>query len=233
MNEIHELSSAIDSLSGANVMVIGDLMLDRFVYGSVERISPEAPVPVLRVETEESMLGGAGNVLRNLVAVGSQVCFVAVVGDDQIGRDLISMVAREDAVEPYVLVERDRQSTRKVRYVDGGHQLLRADHETERAINPEIAARIVDIASQGLDGVDVLVLSDYAKGVLTPDVIGAVILAAKGAGIPVVVDPKSHDFSNYRGATVLTPNRQELILAARTKAVSDVEIARAASSVLG
>ena len=232
MNDIHELSSAIDSLAGANVMVIGDLMLDRFVHGAVERISPEAPVPVLRVGSEESMLGGAGNVLRNLVAVGSQVCFVAVVGDDQVGRDLISMVAREDAVEPYVLVERDRQSTCKVRYVDGGHQLLRADHETERTINPEIGARIVDIASQGMDSVDVLVLSDYAKGVLTPDLIGAVISAAKGAGIPVVVDPKSHDFSNYRGATVLTPNRQELILAARMKAVSDVEIAKAALSVM-
>ena len=125
MTETSDLSHAIERLGGASIMVLGDLMLDRFVYGEVERISPEAPVPVLRVGSEESMLGGAGNVVRNLVALGAQCCFVAVVGDDATGRDLISMVGEEANIEPYLLVERGRRSTTKVRYVAGSQQLLR------------------------------------------------------------------------------------------------------------
>ena len=232
MNQSPDLAEAIDRLAGARVMVIGDVMLDRFIYGGVERISPEAPVPVLRVETEESMPGGAGNVLRNLVAIGARVCFVAVVGDDQVGRDLISMIAREEGVEPYVLVERNRVSTRKDRFVDGGHQLLRADHETDRAILPETASRIVDIATHAMSGVDVLVLSDYAKGVMTVEVTGAVIAAARHADIPVIVDPKSHTFSRYRRASVLTPNRQELAMAARMEVNGDGDIVAAARTVM-
>ncbi|MBT5435640.1 MAG: D-glycero-beta-D-manno-heptose-7-phosphate kinase [Alphaproteobacteria bacterium] len=233
MTDPTDLSSAIDALSGANVMVIGDLMLDRFVYGEVERISPEAPVPVIRVGAEESMLGGAGNVVRNLLALGAEVCFVAVVGDDQIGRDLIEMVAEEERVEPYLLVERGRRSTTKVRYVAGGQQLLRADRETERSVDEATQARIIDIVATELEGVSALVLSDYAKGVLTSEVVEALIGAARDAEVPVIVDPKSHDFARYRGATVLTPNRRELSLAARMMAETDEEVVSAATRVMG
>ena len=232
MNPSNDLAAAIDRLAGARVMVIGDVMLDRFIYGAVERISPEAPVPVLRVSSEDSMPGGAGNVLRNLVAIGARVCFLAVVGDDQVGRDLISMIAREEGVEPYVLVERNRVSTRKDRFVDKSHQLLRADHETDHAILPETASRIVDLATHAMSGVDALVLSDYAKGVMTAEVTGAVIAAARQAGIPVIVDPKSHSFQRYRGASVLTPNRQELAMAARMDTDDDDAIVAAARAVM-
>ena len=232
MNRSPDLAAAIDRIAGARVMVIGDVMLDRFIYGDVERISPEAPVPVLRVAREQSMPGGAGNVLRNLVAVGAGVCFVAVVGDDQVGRDLISMIAREEGVEPYVLVERNRLSTRKDRFVDGGHQLLRADHETDRAILPETASRVIDIATHAMSGIDVLVLSDYAKGVMTAEVTAAVINAARHADLPVIVDPKSHTFSRYRGASVLTPNRQELAMAARMDVSRDADVVAAARIVM-
>jgi D-beta-D-heptose 7-phosphate kinase/D-beta-D-heptose 1-phosphate adenosyltransferase len=233
MSETPDLSSAIDALPGARVMVIGDLMLDRFVYGEVERISPEAPVPVIRVGSEESMLGGAGNVVRNLIALGAEVCFAAVVGDDQIGRDLIEMVGEEAAVEPYLLVERGRRSTTKVRYVAGGQQLLRADRETDRPIEDATRARIVDIVASEVEDMDALILSDYAKGVLTDDVVEAVIRVARETGVPVIVDPKSHDFSRYRGATVLTPNRRELSLAARMMAETDDEMIAAAGAVMG
>ncbi len=232
MTETPDLSSAIETLPGARVMVIGDLMLDRFVYGEVERISPEAPIPVIRVGSEESMLGGAGNVVRNLIALGAEVCFAAVVGDDQIGRDLIEMVGEERSVEPYLLVERGRRSTTKVRYVAGGQQLLRADRETERAIEDATRARIIDIVATELDDMDALILSDYAKGVLTDDVVEAVISAARDADVPVIVDPKSHDFTRYRGATALTPNRRELSLAARMMAETDAEVIAAATSVM-
>ncbi|MBC6439671.1 MAG: D-glycero-beta-D-manno-heptose-7-phosphate kinase [Rhodospirillales bacterium] len=232
MTEAADLSSAIQSLPGANVMVIGDLMLDRFVYGEVERISPEAPVPVIRVGAEESMLGGAGNVVRNLIALGAEVCFIAVVGDDQVGRDLIAMVAEEESVEPYLLVERGRRSTTKVRYVAGSQQLLRADRETQRPVDDATRGRIIDIVANGLDGINALVLSDYAKGVLTDDVIEAVIGAARDAEVPVVVDPKSQDFSRYRGVTVLTPNRNELSQAARMMAETDDEVIAAGGRVI-
>jgi len=232
MTETSDLSHAIEQLEGASIMVLGDLMLDRFVYGEVERISPEAPVPVLRVGSEESMLGGAGNVVRNLVALGAQCCFVAVVGDDPVGRDLISMVGEEANIEPYLLVERGRRSTTKVRYVAGSQQLLRADRETDRAIEPATCARIIDIVETGLEGIDAVVLSDYAKGVLTPEIIAAAIAAARDAGIPVIVDPKSSDFGRYHGATVLTPNRRELAIATRMIAETDDEVVEAAARAL-
>ena len=232
MTDAPDLAAAIETLPGARAMVVGDLMLDRFVYGEVERISPEAPVPVLRVGAEESMLGGAGHVVRNLVELGAWASFVAVVGDDRTGRDLIAMVAEERSVEPDLLVERGRRSTTKMRYVTGGQQLLRADRETERAVEAATEARIADIVAAGIDGVDVLVLSDYAKGVLTPGVLEAATGAARAAGVPVVVDPKNRDFSRYRGATVLTPNRGELALAARTMAETDDELVGAARRVL-
>jgi D-beta-D-heptose 7-phosphate kinase / D-beta-D-heptose 1-phosphate adenosyltransferase len=233
MSDNHALLAAVGGLAGANIMCIGDLMLDRFVYGEVERISPEAPIPVFLIGREESMLGGAGNVVRNLVALGLEACLVAVVGDDGTGRDLVEMVGRETRIEPYLLVERDRRSTTKVRYVAGGQQMLRADRETDRPVEPAIRDRIVDIVSSGLDGIDAMILSDYAKGVLEPELLATVIGHARDAGIPVVIDPKGGDFSRYRGATVLTPNRKELTEATRMMAETDDEVVAAAQRAIG
>ncbi|MEM7121652.1 MAG: D-glycero-beta-D-manno-heptose-7-phosphate kinase [Pseudomonadota bacterium] len=228
MPEKQALLSAIGGLAGAQVMCIGDLMLDRFVYGEVDRVSPEAPIPVFLVGNEESMLGGAGNVVRNLVALGLEACLVAVVGDDATGHDLVEMVGEESQIEPYLLVERARRSTTKVRYVASGQQMLRADRETERPIEAATRARIIDIVAAGLDGIGAVILSDYAKGVLAGDVLETIIAHARDAGVPVVVDPKGGDFSIYRGATVLTPNRKELTQATRMLAETDDEIVAAA-----
>ena len=232
MPEKQALLTAIGGLAGAQVMCIGDLMLDRFVYGEVDRVSPEAPIPVFLVGTDESMLGGAGNVVRNLVALGLEACLVAVVGDDPTGHDLVEMVGEEPSIEPYLLVERARRSTTKVRYVAGGQQMLRADRETDRPIDAATRARIIDIVSAGLDGVGALILSDYAKGVLAGDLLETVIGHARDAGVPVVVDPKGGDFSIYRGATVLTPNRKELTQATRMLAETDDEVVAAAKRAI-
>ncbi len=232
MPDNHALLTAIGGLAGANVMCIGDLMLDRFLYGEVDRISPEAPIPVFLIGREESMLGGAGNVVRNLVALGLEACLVAVIGDDAVGRDLVEMVGGETRIEPYLLVERDRRSTTKVRYVAGGQQMLRADRENDRSVEPAIRDRIVDIVSSGLDGFDAMILSDYAKGVLEPELVATVIGHARDAAIPVVVDPKGGDFTRYRGATVLTPNRKELADATRMMVETDDEAVAAAQRAL-
>ena len=233
MSDNQALLTAVGRLAGATVMCIGDLMLDRFVYGEVDRISPEAPIPVFLVGREEKMLGGAGNVVRNLVALGLEACLVAVVGDDPVGRDLLEMVGEETRIEPYLLVERDRRSTTKVRYVAGGQQMLRADRETDRPVEATIRDRIIDIVASGLDGIDAIILSDYAKGVLEPELLAAVIGHARAADVPVVIDPKGGDFTRYRGATVLTPNRKELTEATRMMAETDDEVVAAARRALG
>ncbi len=204
------LAARIPDLRNSRVLCIGDLMLDRFVYGEVSRISPEAPIPVFRIERQTAMLGGAGNVVRNLIALGAGACFVAVVGDDPVGRDLITMVGAEERVEPYLPVERRRPSTLKTRYIAGGQQLLRADSETTEPIAAETAETVIRVASEAVTACDIVVLSDYAKGVLTEKVVESVIAAARATDTPVVVDPKGSDFTHYRGATVLTPNQREL-----------------------
>ena len=232
MPDNHALLTAIGGLAGANVMCIGDLMLDRFIYGEVERISPEGPIPVFLVGREESMLGGAGNVVRNLVALGLEACLVAVVGDDETGRDLVVMVGQETRIEPYLLVEPNRRSTTKVRYVAGGQQMLRADRETDRPVEQTIRDRMVDIVATSLGGIDAMILSDYAKGVLAPELLATVIGHARDAGIPIVVDPKGGDFSRYRGATVLTPNRKELAEASRMMVETDDEVVAAAKRAI-
>ena len=208
------LAAHIESLGLSRIACVGDVMLDRFVYGRVERTSPEAPVPILRTDHDVYRLGGAGNVVRNLVSLGAHATLLSVIGDDEVGRRLTGMVGREERVEPHLLVERGRVSTEKTRFVAGSQQLLRADTETTKAIGPRAAESLLGLARDAFAACDVVVLSDYAKGVLTPDLVQRLIEAARSAGKPVVVDPKGRDFGRYAGAAVLTPNRAELAAAA-------------------
>jgi D-beta-D-heptose 7-phosphate kinase/D-beta-D-heptose 1-phosphate adenosyltransferase len=205
-----DLAAAIRQLNRASVLVIGDAMLDRYVFGRVERISPEAPIQVLVVEREQTMPGGAGNVVRNLVALGAAAALVSVVGDDQAGSDLTALIGGQPRVEPWLLVQGGRLTTLKTRYVANGQQLLRADHEQATAIHPKLADRLVRIAGDATRATSVTVLSDYRKGVFAGDTAARVIAVARAAGKRVVVDPKGSDWSAYAGADVLTPNRREL-----------------------
>ncbi len=226
------LAARIPDLSNCRVLCVGDLMLDRFVYGEVSRISPEAPIPVVRISRETAVLGGAGNVVRNATALGATVCFVAVVGDDAIGRELTAMVGAEERVEPYLLVERKRASTVKTRYIADGQQLLRADSETTQPIAKKTVATLMRVATDAVAANDVVVLSDYAKGVLAPAVVKAIIAAARDLGKPVVVDPKGADFTRYGGATVITPNRPELAAATGMRVDDETAVAEAAAVLL-
>ena len=205
-----ELADAARLLRKASVLVVGDAMLDRYVYGEVRRISPEAPVPVLAVEREIAMPGGAGNVVRNLTALGAAVAFVSVVGDDQAGSDITGLIGGQHGVEPWLLVQGGRVTTTKTRFLAAGQHLLRADHEIVQAINPRLADRMVRIATDAVAATAVTVLSDYGKGVLAGDVPQKLIAVARAAGRRVVVDPKGRDFSPYAGADLITPNRGEL-----------------------
>jgi D-beta-D-heptose 7-phosphate kinase/D-beta-D-heptose 1-phosphate adenosyltransferase len=222
-------------LSRQTVLCIGDLMLDEFVYGDVSRISPEAPTPVIAVKRTELMIGGAGNVARNLVSLGTRCIFIGVVGEDDAGRAL------SDALEAHALIEFDlvidaaRQTTRKVRFVSEhfSTHLLRADWEMAAPIDKAAEDELIGRVIEALPRVGAVVLSDYAKGALTPRVVRDVIAAANAHKKPVVVDPKGRDYSIYRGATLITPNRQELADATLSPARSDAEVAAAADGLRG
>jgi len=232
MSEQKTLLELVNSLRGVHVLCVGDVMLDRFVYGDVERISPEAPIPVVLVKRESSMLGGAGNVVRNLVSLGALPHFLAVVGDDLAGREVTGLVGHHVEVDPLLVVEAGRQTTIKTRFFAGSQQLLRADHETQAPLLDDSRNRILEEAQRLLPHVGVLILSDYGKGVLGRTLTGALIQAARLAGKPVVVDPKGKDYSVYVGATVVTPNRKELHDATAMVVADDQEVVAAARRLI-
>lgn len=192
-----------------HVAVVGDAMLDLYVRGDVDRISPEAPVPVVRVRDRRYALGGAANVAQNVLAVGARCELVAVVGRDQAGAQLREMLVDRGA-ERRGLVDGDRPTTTKTRVVARSQQVVRLDEEVDADLSADEITRVLDALQRALDGADVLVLEDYNKGVLVPPVIAAAIAAAKRRGIPIIVDPKFRNFFAYDGATVFKPNRREL-----------------------
>jgi D-beta-D-heptose 7-phosphate kinase/D-beta-D-heptose 1-phosphate adenosyltransferase len=223
----------LTDLAQQTVLCVGDLMLDEFVYGEVSRISPEAPTPVIACKRSELMIGGAGNVARNLAALGTRCIFVGVVGEDDTGRALSEALAGHPLIESRLVCDAARQTTRKVRFVSEHHSthLLRADWEVAAPVSAASEEAIVAHALDALSRAGAVVLSDYAKGALTPRVIRAVIEAAREAGKPVIVDPKGRDYSIYYGATLVTPNRQELADATHRAASTDEEIAAAAAEL--
>ncbi|MFA6125123.1 MAG: D-glycero-beta-D-manno-heptose-7-phosphate kinase [Sphingomonas sp.] len=194
----------------AHILVVGDLMLDRFRYGSVSRISPEAPVPVLHIMREEKMLGGAGNVLANIVSLGGHAGLIAAIGADEAGR-LCSELMVGKGGDPAFLVECPyRPTTLKTRFISGSQQLLRCDEENSTPLPEAIEDQIVAHFDRVIDYYDVVALSDYGKGMLTDRILRHVISRSRELGKPVIVDPKRRDFSAYAGATVIKPNRSEL-----------------------
>ena len=217
---------ALKLIPERTIVCIGDLMLDDFVYGEVSRISPEAPAPILAVTRNDLNVGGAGNVARNIAALGARCIFLGVVGEDDASRTLMRALAAEPLIEPHLVVDPGRPTTRKVRFVSEHHSthLLRADWELVQPLDARTEKILIDRALAALPRAASVVLSDYAKGALTPRVIREVIEAAKAAGIPIIVDPKAIDYSIYRGATVIKPNRKELSEATRRRTETDEEV---------
>ena len=203
------LVTPVTALARSKVCCVGDVMLDHFHYGTVERISPEAPVPVISVEREDSMVGAAGNVVRNLIAMGAEARFVTVVGDDSAGTEISKLFEDLKLGDPPI-VDVDRRTSTKTRYIAGVQQVLRADHETPFSLVPEIEQQVIERATAVLGQCDALILSDYSKGVLTDKALAHLISLAAGSGKPVIVDPKGRHYARYRGADLITPNRREL-----------------------
>jgi D-beta-D-heptose 7-phosphate kinase/D-beta-D-heptose 1-phosphate adenosyltransferase len=216
------------------ILCVGDLMLDDFVYGDVARISPEAPAPVIAVKREEMMIGGAGNVARNIAGLGARCVFVGVVGNDEAGNACRTYFREyKGAIAPRLVTDPSRPTTRKLRFVSEHHSthLLRADWEIGAPVGAKIEAALIARAKAAIPRAGAVVLSDYAKGVLTPRVIRAVIDEARRRGKPVVVGPKGSDLSIYKGASVVTLNRKELAEATRSAVATLDEVAAAAKKL--
>jgi D-beta-D-heptose 7-phosphate kinase/D-beta-D-heptose 1-phosphate adenosyltransferase len=228
-----DFDQSVSRLSGVTVLCVGDLMLDDFVYGEVARISPEAPAPVIAVRRSEMVIGGAGNVARNVASLGAHCVFVGLVGEDDAGRTLKAALAAEPRIAASLIVDGSRPTTRKIRFVSEHYatHLLRADWEEARPADAKAEKALLDAALAAMPKADALVLSDYAKGVLTPGLIRRLIEAALAAGKPVLVDPKGSDYSVYRGATMVTPNRKELAEAVRREISGDAGVAAAADEL--
>ena len=206
-SRIAELAAKFASL---RVAVVGDLMLDRYLIGDIERISPEAPVPVVLVSSQRNALGGAANVAANVAAAGARCLLVGVVGNDPAGADLREALAAGGIDGSRVLSVHDRPTTTKTRVVARGQQVVRVDEEVEHDLTDESLKQVARLATEALEASDILLLEDYDKGTLAPTMIPVLVDKARSLRIPVVVDPKYRHFYSFAGATVFKPNRREL-----------------------
>jgi len=226
MNRI-EIESFLSRLDSLTALVVGDLMLDEYVWGKTERISPEAPVQVVDVAREDLRLGGAGNVINNLVTLGCQVRVASVLGNDTDGRRLHGMLQEKGVVADGVFFGGERTTGRKTRILASNQQMLRIDRESRNPIHPEQEAQLLGYVSRVAAECQVILVSDYLKGVLTDSLLQGLIALGRERGIPVVVDPKGDDYGKYRGATLLTPNRKEAQTASGVAIVDEVSLCRA------
>jgi len=208
-----EIRAALDLLGGQSILVVGDAMLDRYVWGTATRISPEAPVPVVRERERSASPGGAANTAANVVGMGVDATLLAVVGDDEAGRDLGELIDAS-GVHPHLIACPDRPTTAKTRVMAGSHQVARIDAEKSGGLPAEVEAELLGAVDSLLSDADAVLISDYAKGSVSEEVAQRVIGAAQERGLPVVVDPKGASFEKYLNATLITPNEAEARLAA-------------------
>ncbi|MDB5419323.1 MAG: rfaE [Phenylobacterium sp.] len=231
--DLSALQHLLSQSAGRRVVCVGDLMVDRFVYGEVTRVSPEAPIPVLARTRELVMLGAAGNVARNVAALGGDVALVGVIGGDAEGHEAIRLVGEEPGVEGYLINDPDRPTTLKTRFVSGNQQLLRVDLEASRAVTAGVEQRLVRTIRDAVDGAGVILISDYGKGVVTDAVIAACLEAAKAGGGQVVVDSKARSFARYGAVDLIKPNALELAHATDQPTETDAQIEAALAHALG
>lgn len=198
-----------------NILVIGDLMIDHYLWGSCERISPEAPVQVVDISKETTVLGGAGNVINNLNALGAKVSVSSVIGDDENGKELLLLLSDIGVDSSNIITQKERKTSKKSRVIAVSQQILRYDRESKDDIIDTSVSKILEGLSSHINTYDAVILSDYGKGVLTDELCKKVITLANKNGVKVLVDPKGSDFSKYRGSYLLTPNKKEAILATK------------------
>ncbi|MGE3302650.1 MAG: D-glycero-beta-D-manno-heptose-7-phosphate kinase [Hyphomonadaceae bacterium] len=218
----------VDRLKHAKVAVIGDVILDNHVFGQVSRVSEEAPVPVLHVRDERQALGGAANVAANVAALGGSVRLIGVLGEDAAARQVMELIA-QSAIDPRLFSDRERPTITKTRYLGAKQQIVRVDRERITPAPERVERDVIEEIEEAAEECDVLVISDYGKGLLSDAVLAAAIEAAHKHKKPIFVDPKRRDFTGYRGADYIKPNRRELSLATGLPCETDDEAREAAA----
>lgn len=229
--DIKKLVKAVGRFGKARVLVLGDVMLDQFVWGSVRRISPEAPVPVVEVQSETYMLGGAANVLHNLIALGGRAGLCGLVGDDQAGRQVSELLDDLDVRSEGILVCKERPTTVKTRVVAHGQQVVRVDRGSRQAVDRRDLTRLRQHLEGQVGQLDAVIVSDYAKGVISGRLLEPLMALAREGKLIVTVDPKVANINYYAGATVITPNHLEAAEAARV-ASDDIDYVQKAGRLL-
>lgn len=204
------MQQLIESFKGKKVLIVGDVMVDAYIIGKVDRISPEAPVPVVNIEKLENRLGGAANVALNIAALNAIPILCSVIGNDKDGHELLNIIRQENLTSEGIVQSNDRKTTIKTRVLGNKHQLLRIDSEMTADLNQNDEQQLIRIFRQYITDCDVVILEDYNKGVLTEKNIPQLIAIAKEAGKPVAVDPKKNNFLSYRHVTLFKPNLKEI-----------------------
>jgi rfaE bifunctional protein kinase chain/domain len=227
------LAGIVDRFPRTQVLVVGDLMIDHYVWGDVSRISPEAPVPVVRVTRENLLLGGAANVAQNIHALGGRVAVCGVVGHDDAGKQLQHMLRRQGMPTDGLVTDPRRPTTIKTRVIAHHQQVVRFDRETKEGIGKDVHGLIFDhVRERMTNGLDAVVLSDYCKGVVTKDLVRDIVRLARKHDVVVSVDPKVNHFGIYSGVTVLTPNTKEASTGAQVEIEDDESLLRAGKRLL-
>jgi D-beta-D-heptose 7-phosphate kinase/D-beta-D-heptose 1-phosphate adenosyltransferase len=230
-----KLDITIDDLKryeDLHILVIGDIILDRYIWGSVERTSPEAPVPIVRVESESWVLGGAANVAHNLISMGAKVSLAGIIGRDDNGLKVTQLLDESGIQHQLVVADSSRPTILKTRILAQGQQMIRVDRERQDLVSNEVKKRLLARLEKLIGRVNGIILSDYAKGLLTPDFLSKIISAAHAKRRPIVCDPKALDFKKYRGVDILTPNSREAQDATRIAIKDEASLRKAGFTLL-
>jgi len=226
------LQSIFQGFSNKTIAVVGDLMLDRYFWGSVTRISPEAPVPIVDIEQEQGRLGGAANVAKNIKSLGGIPLLIGIIGDDNSGKQMLDIVRESDFPSDGIVIDSSRPTTVKTRIIANSQNIARVDRESRADISFTIQNQIIENLLRHINDIDGIIIEDYNKGVVVKSLIKQVIDVARDNGKIITVDPKFHNFFEYKNVTVFKPNRKEVEEALGTKLITDEEIHEAGKQLL-
>ncbi|MEW6088990.1 MAG: D-glycero-beta-D-manno-heptose-7-phosphate kinase [bacterium] len=230
--ETKRLKEILNSFRGKKVLIFGDIMVDRYIWGTVSRISPEAPVPIVNITRESYTLGGATNVLNNIYALGGEVYLAGVIGNDDMGKTVFSEIKKMNIGVEGIIMDNDRPTTLKTRIIAHNQQVVRLDREKKDKVKDNIKNKIIKYLDNIIKKADIIVISDYAKGVVTPELIKYIINLAKNYGRNILVDPQVDHFHSYHGVTCLTPNHHEAGFAAGIPIVDEKTLDLAAKKLI-
>lgn len=227
-----ELTPYINQFSDARVLVIGDIILDEYIWGDVSRISPEAPVPVVDVQRETKMLGGAANVVHNIRSLGGQAILCGVIGDDSIGRHIIKQIKKIGSDPAGIIIEPDRPSSMKTRIVAHNQQVVRFDRESRNELHNESIKKLLAYIKKSIRDIDAVVVADYGKGVISSRMMKGLRDILKGSDVLLAVDPKENNFNHYQGIDIITPNHHEAGAFCGFKIVDEKTLIKAGTQML-